>query len=677
MNNFDEHRPDPDALLSEINRGENKKGKLKIFLGYAPGVGKTYTMLLEAHNLKSRGIDVVAGYIETHKRAETNALIEGLEIIPRKKISHKGINLEELDVDSVIARKPQVVLVDEFAHTNVPGSDHPKLYMDVKELLENGIDVLTTVNIQHFESQNDVVAKITGVRFRETIPDVLLDEADEIKLVDIPLSELLQRLREGKVYVPEQAQHAIQNFFREGNLTALREITLRKVASKIDSELLNYMKARGIDETWPVQDKIMVCISPSPFANQLIRRAYNLAYDSGIEWFAVYVATPKLRSLTHIQQSNLSDALNLAEKLGAKIITLSGSDVADELINFAKSKNITRVLVGKPLRSPLYEFIKRSPTQKLMHDQSAFDVQLITPSSESEHVSANGHSQKKRKYEIHIRNYIDSLVILILLTGLISILRKFIDAPSFEIIYLIAPTTAALLYGTGPAIFVSFFAVLFYDFFFVDPHYTFTINRPEHFISLMIFLAVSLVVSHLIKQSKNQYNALKMRLESLSMIEDLSKELLNIPLHEEILKDIEQPTGQANVTLMLIKTTILEEISKILVKYLTMIVSYDSVVFLKDEKNHMRMLAKNSSKVELNPKELGVAEWAFAKNENAGYGTENLTEIGWVFLPITISPDNVLGVAGLRCNYKNLFPEQKNLINTVLKLSSMAVSNWI
>ena len=669
-------RPDPDALLSEIKRGEKKNGKLKIFLGYAPGVGKTYTMLLEAHTLKNRGVDAVIGYVDTHKRAETNALIEGLEVLPRKKIIYKDIALEEMDVDAILNRKPTVVLVDELAHTNAPGSRHPKRYQDVKELLENGIDVLTTVNIQHFESQNDVVAKITGVRVQETLPDNILEEADEIKLVDIPLAELLQRLKEGKVYVPEQAQRAIENFFREGNLAALREITLRKVASKIDSEVLNYMKARGINETWPVQDKIMVCISPGPFSKQLIRRAYNLAYDSGIEWYAVYVSTPKFRSLTQNQQAYLSEALNLAENFGAKIFTLSGSDIADELISFAKSKNVTRVLVGKPLRSALYEFLKRSPTYRLMHDQSAFDVQLITPTAEAE-ISPPKKAKRKKKYEFHLRDYTISLLILLLLSVLIWITEKFFTAPSFEIIYLIGPITAALLYGTGPAIFSSILGVAFYDFLFVEPRYTFTISRPEHFISLMIFLAVSIVVSHLIKQSKNQYNALRMRLESLSMIEDLSKELLNIPLHEEIIKEIQEPSGQKNFALLLIKTTVLEEISKILVKYLAKIVMSNTSVFLKDDKGQLRPLAKNSAAVELTIKELSVAEWVAAKGEIAGSGTENLTEVNWVFLPVSISSGNTIGVAGLNCSYKNLFPEQKNLINTVLKLSSMAISNWI
>jgi two-component system sensor histidine kinase KdpD len=676
MNEFEENRPDPDALLSEINRSDAKHGKLKIFLGYAPGVGKTYTMLTEAHALKNRGIDVVIGYVETHKRAETNALIEGLEIIPRKSIPYKNLVLEEMDIDAILARKPQIVLIDEFAHSNVPGSRHPKRYLDVTEIMEQGIDVLTTVNIQHFESQNDIVAQITGVRVQETIPDNLFDEADEIKLIDVPLDELLQRLNEGKVYIPEQAQRAIGNFFRKGNLTALREITLRKVASKMDSELLNYMKARAIEGPWPVQDKILVCISPSPFSTQLVRRAYNLASESGIEWFAVYVSTPKFRDLNANQQTYLSDALNLASNLGAKIFTLSGSDVADEIIHFAKSKNITRILLGKPLKSPLQEFLNNSLTRRLMHDQSPFDVQLITPTAEKEK-SKITTSIKKRKYSFHFRNYLYSFLLMILLTIFISILEKFIKVPSFEIIYIIAPVISALLYGQGPAIFSSFLSVFFYDYFFLDSRYSFTVNRPEHLISLLIFLSVSLVVSHLIKQSKNQYNALRMRLESLSVIEELSKELLNIPLQEEILKDLDQPGGQRDNVLVLIKTTILEEISKILVKYLDKVVNTKCVVLLKDNKNHLRVLAKSTTNFELSIKELSVADWSFSKMESAGSGTQNLTEVEWVFLPLSITSGNIIGVTGMHCSYKDLFLEQKNLINTVLKLSSMALANWI
>jgi two-component system, OmpR family, sensor histidine kinase KdpD len=672
----DERRPDPDAILSEIKRSENPRGKLKIFLGYAPGVGKTYTMLLEAHALKKRGLDVVIGYVETHKRAETNALIEGIEIIPRQKLPYRNLTLEEMDVEAIISRKPAFVLVDELAHTNAQGSRHPKRYQDVKEILEHGIDVLTTVNIQHFESQNDLVAQITGIQVQETLPDSILEEADEIKLIDIPLEELFLRLREGKIYLQDQAQRAVQNFFRRGNLTALREITLRKVALKIDSELINYKKARLISEPWPVAERIMACISPSPFSKQLVRRAYNMASYMGSEWFVLYVATPKFRTLTPKDQSNLSETINLAENLGGKVFTISGSDIADEIINFAKDKNVTRVLIGKPLRSPYKEFLKRSPTYKLTYDQSPFDVQLITPINETKPSSVSGNA-KAARIKFEFRNYLTSVLFLIPLTFLIVILRKFIYVPSLEILYLIAAIASAILYGIGPAITTSVISVLVYDFFFVDPIYRFTVSRPEHFVSLVVFLIVSVIVSQLINRSKNQYSALKLRLSSLSLIEDLSKELLKIPLHEEILKDFESTGPQPNNILKMIKTTVLEEISQIAVKYVGKIVQTGSVALLKNERGILRLLAKSSPGLELNEKELGIADLAFRKNILAGFGTDNLTEIKWAFMPVSLSDENTIGVIGISCNYKNLFLEQKNLINTVLKLSSMAMANWM
>ncbi|MCX6175084.1 MAG: DUF4118 domain-containing protein [Ignavibacteriales bacterium] len=677
MKETEEHRrPDPDALLAEIKRNENKKGKLKIFLGYAPGVGKTYSMLLEAHALKKRGLDTVIGYIETHKRDETNALLEGLEVLPRRKLPYRDLMLEEMDIDAIINRNPQIVLVDELAHTNISGSRHPKRYLDVKEILERGIDVLTTVNIQHFESQNDIIEQVTGIRVQETIPDSLLDEADEIRLVDIPLEELLLRLKEGKVYLPEQAQRAIQNFFRKGNLTALREITLRKVATKIDSELLHYVKARSIDNPWHIADKIMVCVSPSPFSKQIVRRAYNLAYDAGIEWFAVYVSIPKFKNLSQKEQAYLSDALNLAENLGGKIFTLSGSDIADEIINFAKDKNITRVLIGKPLKSPLHEFLKRSPTFKLMYDQSSFDVQLITPFSETD-ASVSTEILRHGKKKFNFKNYLYSFLILIPVTITVSVLEKLFSLPSFEMIFIIAPIVAAIFYGLGPAIFSSLMSVLFYDYFFVEPRLSFTISRPEHFVSLLIFLVVSTLVSQLINQSKNQYSALRMRLESLSVIEDLSKELLNIPLHEEILKDFDKSNNQPDNILKVIKTSIQEEISRIVIKYIGKVVKADCIMMLKDEKNNLRTLSRSSSRIELNAKELGVADWAFNKNLLAGCGTNNLTEIFWFFLPISIPSGGTIGVVGFKFNYKDILLEQRNLINTISKLSSIAISNWI
>jgi two-component system sensor histidine kinase KdpD len=311
-------RPNADALLKEVEKDDVKKGRLKIFLGYAPGVGKTFAMLNDAHVLKKRGLDVVVGIVETHQRADTEALLADLEIIPRKKIDYKGLSVSEMDLDAILARHPSVVLVDELAHTNIEGSRHPKRYQDIEELLEQGIDVHTTVNIQHFESTNDAVAKITGVRMQETLPDTFFDRTDEVQVVDIPWEELIQRLKEGKVYFPQQARRAIDHFFQRGNLFALRELMLTLVARKMDSELINYMRAKAIPGPWPATEKLVVCIAASPYAKQLIRKAYAIAKDTHAEWYAVYVLPTGFTEPSGRDKLYLTDALNLAEELGAR-----------------------------------------------------------------------------------------------------------------------------------------------------------------------------------------------------------------------------------------------------------------------------------------------------------------------------------------------------------------------
>ena len=324
-------RPDPDALLAQRAGGGGAPGagKLKIFLGYAAGVGKTYAMLEAAHQRQGEGVDVVIGYVETHGRAETEALLAGLEVIPRRQISYHGAVLTEMDVDAVLARRPQLVLVDELAHTNAPGSRHPKRYQDVEELLDAGIDVYTTLNIQHLESLNDVVAQITGVTVRETVPDRVLDEANEIEVVDLPPHELLQRLKEGKVYVPDQAARAIQQFFRKGNLTALREMTLRRAAERVDDQMRAYMQTRAIPGPWPAGERLLVCISPSPLSERLVRTARRLADELNAEWFAVHVEGPGETRLSRDREDHVARTLRLAEELGAKTIMLPGLNVAD------------------------------------------------------------------------------------------------------------------------------------------------------------------------------------------------------------------------------------------------------------------------------------------------------------------------------------------------------------
>ena len=345
-------RPDPDQLLARIHTEENRHnhGRLKVFLGYAAGVGKTFAMLEAAHQRKEGGLDVVVGVIETHGRVETEHLLIGLEVLPRKQIYYRSVSLSELDLDAVLSRAPQLVLVDELAHTNAPGSRHTKRYQDVEELLAAGIDVYTTLNIQHLESLNDVIAQITGVTVRETVPDSIIDSATEIELVDLPPDELLNRLNEGKVYVPEQASRAIQKFFRKGNLTALRELSMRRAAERVDDQMRAYMQTQAIPGPWPAAERLLVCISPSPLAERLVRSTRRLADELNAEWLAIYVETPAHARLTDDQRTRISKNLILAEELGARSITLPGIPFQTSFWQYAREHNVTKIIVGKPLR---------------------------------------------------------------------------------------------------------------------------------------------------------------------------------------------------------------------------------------------------------------------------------------------------------------------------------------
>ena len=344
-------RPDPDKLLAQIQAEEQvqNRGHLKVFLGYAAGVGKTYAMLEAAHQRKNEGVDVVVGYVETHKRVETEALLNGLEVIPRSQITYHNIQVTEMDIDAILKRQPRLVLVDELAHTNVPGSRHAKRYADVVELLEAGIDVYTTLNIQHIESLNDVVAQITGMKVRETIPDSVIDAVTDIELIDLPPDELIQRLKEGKVYISDQAQRAIEQFFRKGNLTALRELAMRRAAERVDVQMRLYMRASAIPGPWPASERLLVCISPGALGERLIRTARRLADELNAEWFAVYVETPGHARLSQEQRDQVAKSLRLAEELGARTRTLPGESVANAVLDYAHRHNITKIIAGKPV----------------------------------------------------------------------------------------------------------------------------------------------------------------------------------------------------------------------------------------------------------------------------------------------------------------------------------------
>jgi two-component system sensor histidine kinase KdpD len=666
-------RPDPDALLKEVEREEEKRGRLKIFLGYAPGVGKTYAMLNEAHVLKKRGEDVVVGVVETHGRIETEALLRDLEMIQRQRVEYQGIVLGELNLDAILTRRPAVVLVDELAHTNAPGSRHPKRYQDVEELLDSGIDVYTTMNVQHFESLNDVLEKITGIRMQETLPDTFLDRADEVQVIDIPLEELFERLKEGKVYIPPQAERAMQNFFQRGNLVALRELMLTHVARKIDTELLNYMRAKAISGPWPAAERVMVCIAPSPYAKQLLRKGYSIAKDAHAEWYAVYVSTPALKEMSDKDKAYIAEALNLADELGAKIVTLTGTDVANEILRFAREYNINHIVIGKPLHSMLLGLWKGSPASRLLHTPSEFELHLITPSVEKRETEVK---PKPERFAFNLNDYLLPALMVVTVTLLNFFLQKFVNPMSLVYIYLIATIASALLFGTGPSVFSSVISLLTFDFLFVEPKYSFTMYHPHDVINVLVFFLTSIIVGQLVKITRRQNLLLQLRIRRITLIEEMSKEFLMLPPVEQFVGGLVQNSKEWENTLTLFRTTVLDHISHIAIKYLSKIVDAPSFVLFSGKDGRLQVWARTKPDVDLTPNEMAVAEWTYAHGEPAGAGTQTLTNIKVFFMPMK-SLDEMIGIIGVQYDFKDLLLDQRRLLGVVSNLSALAAARWV
>ena len=672
-NHEDTTRPDPEAVLREVQREETKKGRLKIFLGYAPGVGKTYTMLNEAHVLKKRGEDVVVGIVETHGRTETEALLKDLEMIPRRRVEYQSIVLEELDLDAIIKRRPAVVLVDELAHTNAPGSRHPKRYRDVEELLDSGIDVYTTMNVQHFESLNDVVEKITGIRMQETLPDTLLDRADEVQVIDIPLEELFERLKEGKVYIPRQAERAMQNFFQRGNLVALRELTLTHAARKMDTELLNYMRAKAISGPWPAGERLMVCIAPSPYAKQLLRKGYSIAKDAHAEWYAAYVSTPALKEMSDKDKTYIAEALNLAEELGAKIVTLSGTDVANEILRFAREYNINHIVIGKPLHSMLLGFWKGSPASRLLHTPSEFELHLITPTVEKREIEVKA---KPERVTLHPKDYLLTILMVVGITLLNLFLQRFVQPMSLVYIYLIATIASALLLGTGPSLFSSIISLLTFDFFFTEPRYSFSMHHPHDIINVVVFFLTSIIIGQLVKITKRQNLLLQLRVRRITLIEEMSKEFLMLPPVEQFVGGLVQNSSQWKNVLTLFRTTVLDHISHIAIKYLSKILDAPSFILFSGKDGRLQVWARSNLEIDLTTNEMAVGEWTYAHGEPAGAGTQTLPNIRVFFIPMK-SLEEIIGVIGIEYDFKNLLLDQRRLLGVVSNLSALAAARWV
>jgi two-component system sensor histidine kinase KdpD len=613
-----EYRPDPDTLLAHVQGEERQKhrGKLKIFLGYIAGVGKTYEMLQAAHLRKNEGIDVKIGYIETHGRPETEALVEGLPLIPRKMVSYRNVTIPEMDLDAVLMAHPNLVLVDELAHTNAPDSRHPKRYVDIEELLDAGIDVYTTLNIQHVESLNDVVAQITGVTVKETIPDRVIDEATEIELVDLAPPELLQRLREGKVYVPDMAARAIEQFFNEGNLFALRELALRRAAERVDNQMLAWMQTRAIPGPWAAGESLLICVGPGPLSERLVRTARRQADRMNAPWSAIYVETPSHHRLSKEAKEQVSRTLQLAEKLGATATSVFGINVANTVIEYARKHNITRIIIGKTLRPRWQEFVFGSVVDQLIHNSGTIDVYVI--SSEEKTL------QKPVTLEPLLpatlpQDYVASLVLVAFVTIIGWLIKSFISPANLAMLYLLAVVIIAFRRGLKPAIFTAVIGVLAFDFFFIPPHLTFRVSDTEYLITFAGMIIVGGLISLLVARAREQSDAAQIREKETGTLYALSQDLA-------VAVDV---------------SSIVTAVSK----HISGIFQWESV-FLLREGNEL-VIREASPGLRLDADDVAVATWAYQHGTIAGYDTDTLHGSRLRYIPLP-SPRGVLGVMGVK-----------------------------
>ncbi len=614
-----ECRPDPDILLAHIQDEERQKcrGKLKIFLGYIAGVGKTYEMLHAAHIRKREGVDVQVGYVETHERAETEALVEGLVIIPRKLIEYRNVTLPEMDLDAILAVRPQLVLVDELAHTNAPGSRHPKRYQDVEELLDAGIDVYTTLNVQHIESLNDVVAQITGIIIHETIPDRVIDEANEIELVDLAPPELLQRLREGKVYVPDMAARAQEKFFNEGNLFALRELALRRAAERVDDQMLAYMQTRAIPGPWGAGDSLLVCIGPGPLSERLVRTARRQADRMTAPWCALYVETPSHHRLSKEAKEQVSKTLQLAGKMGATTATVFGINVATTAIDYARKHNVTRIIIGKTLRPRWQEFVFGSVVDQLIHNSGTIDVYVI---SSQEKISPSPPvAMEPLLPATPPKDYVASLVLVAIITVIGWLIHSFISPVNLAMLFLLGVVAVAWRRGLRPAIFTAVIGVLAFDFFFIPPYLSFRVSDTEYLITFAGMIVVGALISILVARAREHADAAQIREKETGTLYALSQDLA--------------------------RAVDVDSIITAVTKHIREIFQWESVFLLPDE--NRLVVRMTSPNLNLNADDIAVATWAFQHGAIAGYDTDTLHGSPLRYMPLQ-SSEEVMGIMGVK-----------------------------
>jgi two-component system sensor histidine kinase KdpD len=607
-------RASPDALLALVKK--EGRGHLKIFLGAAPGVGKTYAMLTSARTEKSDGRDVVAGLIETHGRRETEQLIEGFEALPRKPIVYHNQIMKEFDLDAALARRPSLLLVDEYAHTNVPGSRHPKRWQDIDELLASGIDVWTTLNIQHLESLNDVVQKITKVRVRETVPDTVFDKADEIILVDFPPDELLKRLAEGKVYVQDTAARAVENFFKPQNLTALRELALRRAAERIDVDLVSRMQAHAIEGPWAAGERILACIGPDPISPTVIRTAKRLADLMDAPWIAVTVERPSA-NLDDSARQRLDEAMKLATSLGAETQTLTGSDLPAELLRFSKFENVTQIVVGRSRGGFLNELLRRSLPHELVRRTQDIAIHLVT--RDVEPAPRVPLMQRWVGFALEPLSFLYATVAVAAALGIGELLTKLTPIPNLSMVFLLAVLLTGVNFGIWPAIYASVLSFLVYNFFFIEPIYTFTVAEPYELLALVIFLVVAVITSTLAGRVREQAKISASRMRTTRRLYEFTRRLSGLATLDAV---AEGAAGEIYASLG------------------------RGVVVLLAQDDELDLVAAWPPEDALDAAAMTAARWAYTHVEPAGADTGTLPIIPWYFVPLQIG-NKTLGVIGV------------------------------
>jgi two-component system sensor histidine kinase KdpD len=650
---MESERPDPDQLLAEVKAAaaREQRGRLKIFFGASAGVGKTFAMLAAAQALRRTGTDVVVGLLETHGRAETAAMLEGLEQVPPLMLDVQGAPIKEFDLDAALKRRPTLILVDELAHTNAPGARHPKRWQDVDELLGAGINVYTTLNVQHIESLNDVVGQITGVRVNETLPDTFFATADEVELIDLSAEELLKRLREGKVYIPLQIERALDNFFKKGNLIALRELALRQTADRVDAQMREYREEKAIVPVWAAGERIVVAIGPSLHGEHHVRAAKRLADALDAPWHAVYVETPKLIRLPQAERSRILGNLRLAEQLGAKTSVLSGPRPAEELINFARENNATKLLLGPPSAQGLRRWLFGSVVDSLAVGLRGIDLQIIADVDQAP--SRGGFADQLSRTKAHLGideskqksakqrwpGYAIAVAVCVVATVLSWALFGRLEATNLVMVYLLGVLLVAYRFGRGPAILASVLSVALFDFLFVPPYYSFAVSDTQYLFTFVVMLLVGLVISGLTASVRLQARVAQYRQIRTEALYTMTREL----------------SRAAN----------LDEVVASAVRHVSTVFESQAVVLLPTASGTLAYPKAPGIYGSFHGADLGVARWVQANRVPAGLGTHTLPGADALYLPLAAA-HQIVGVLAVLPSRPDrlMIPEQRHLVET-------------